>query len=128
MAGEADAYPRDLSVGERQRVALAAVTVTRPGALLLDEPTRGLDYGAKRALEELLFAWRAAGMAILVVTHDVELAAAIADRVVLMSQGEIIAQGAPAQVLGASPLFAPQIAKLFPESGWLTVHDVLEAR
>ena len=128
LAGEADAYPRDLSVGERQRVALAAVTVTRPGALLLDEPTRGLDYGAKRALEELLFAWRAAGMAILVVTHDVELAAAIADRVVLMSQGEIIAQGAPAQVLGASPLFAPQIAKLFPESGWLTVHDVLEAR
>ena len=72
--------------------------------------------------------WREEGMAILVVTHDVELAAAIADRVVLMSQGEIIAEGAPAEVLGASPLFAPQIAKLFPETGWLTVDDVLEAR
>ncbi|MCB0052100.1 MAG: ABC transporter ATP-binding protein, partial [Caldilinea sp.] len=107
LADKADAYPRDLSVGERQRVALAAVTVTRPGALLLDEPTRGLDYGAKRGLERLLAEWRDDGMAILVVTHDVELAAAIADRVVLMSQGEIIAQGAPAEVLGASPLFAP---------------------
>ncbi len=128
LVGEADAYPRDLSVGERQRVALAAVTVTRPRALLLDEPTRGLDYNAKRALEQLLSEWREEGMAILVVTHDVELAAAIADRVVLMSQGEIIAEGAPAEVLGASPLFAPQIAKLFPETGWLTVDDVLEAR
>jgi energy-coupling factor transport system ATP-binding protein len=127
LADKADAYPRDLSVGERQRVALAAVTVTRPGALLLDEPTRGLDYGAKRALEQLLAEWRDDGMAILVVTHDVELAAAIADRVVLMSQGEIIAEGAPAEVLGASPLFAPQIAKLFPETGWLTVDDVLGA-
>jgi len=127
LADKADAYPRDLSVGERQRVALAAVTVTRPGALLLDEPTRGLDYGAKRALEQLLAEWRNGGMAILVVTHDVELAAAIADRVVLMSQGEIIAEGAPVEVLGASPLFAPQIAKLFPETGWLTVDDVMEA-
>ncbi len=127
LTDKADAYPRDLSVGERQRVALAAVTVTRPGALLLDEPTRGLDYGAKRALEQLLAEWRDDGMAILVVTHDVELAAAIADRVILMSQGEIIAQGAPAEVLGASPLFAPQIAKLFPETGWLTVDDVLGA-
>ena len=64
-------------------------------------------------------------MAILLVTHDVELAAAAADRVVLMSQGEIIASGDPAQVLGASPLFAPQVARLFPGSGWLTPEDAL---
>ncbi|MCS6827680.1 MAG: hypothetical protein NZ553_13780, partial [Caldilinea sp.] len=67
------------------------------------------------------------GMAILVVTHDVELAAAIADRVLLMSQGEIIAEGPPADVMATSPLFAPQIARLFPETGWLTVEDVLGA-
>ncbi len=121
----AAAYPRDLSAGERQRVALGAVTVTRPGALLLDEPTRGLDYAAKRALVELLRAWRDDGMAILLITHDVELAAAAADRVVLMSQGEIIASGDPAQVLGASPLFAPQVARLFPGTGWLTPEDAL---
>ncbi|HQY93066.1 energy-coupling factor transporter ATPase [Caldilinea sp.] len=128
LTDKADAYPRDLSVGERQRVALATITVTRPGALLLDEPTRGLDYGAKRELERLLHEWRDDGMAILVVTHDVELAAAIADRVVLMSQGEVIAEGAPAEVMATSPLFAPQIAKLFPETGWLTAEDVIEAK
>jgi energy-coupling factor transport system ATP-binding protein len=125
IAALADAYPRDLSVGERQRVALAAILVVKPKALLLDEPTRGLDYGAKARLADLLLGWRQAGMGIGVVTHDVELAAAIADRVVLMSQGEIIAQGAPAEVLGSSPLFAPQIARLFPGTGWLTPEDVV---
>jgi len=125
LTDKADAYPRDLSVGERQRVALAAITITLPGALLLDEPTRGLDYLAKRELIALLKEWRAGGMAIVLVTHDVELAAALADRVVLMSQGEVIADGAPAEVLGASPLFAPQVARLFPNMGWLTAEDVL---
>ncbi|MBU6352190.1 MAG: ATP-binding cassette domain-containing protein [Chloroflexi bacterium] len=127
LADKAAAYPRDLSVGERQRVALAAVTVTQPATLLLDEPTRGLDYRAKMALEQLLRGWRDDGTAILVVTHDVELAAAIADRVILMSQGEIIAEGPPTEVLATSPLFAPQIARLFPETGWLTAEDVTGA-
>jgi len=127
LASKADAYPRDLSVGERQRVALGAIMVTQPGALLLDEPTRGLDYPAKQQLTTLLQNWRKQGMAILLVTHDVELAAALADRVLLMSQGEIIANGPPGEVLGGSPLFAPQIARLFPGTGWLTVADVLEA-
>jgi energy-coupling factor transport system ATP-binding protein len=125
LADKARAYPRDLSVGERQRVALGAVLVTQPGALLLDEPTRGLDYSAKQALTELLHTWRDDGMAVLLVTHDVELAAATADRVVLMSQGEIIANSNPHDVLANSPLFAPQVARLFPETGWLTVKDVL---
>ena len=114
LGAKAQSYPRDLSVGERQRVALAAVTVTLPGALLLDEPTRGLDYLAKQELVALLKQWREDGMAIVLVTHDVELVAALADRVVLMSQGEVIADGAPSEVLGSSPLFAPQVARLFP--------------
>ena len=125
LASKAAAYPRDLSTGERQRVALAAIMVTQPVALLLDEPTRGLDYAAKQALLALLRRWQGEGMTILLVTHDVELAAAAASRVVLMSQGEIIADGQPASVLGASPLFAPQVARLFPDSGWLTVEDAL---
>ncbi|MBN1486814.1 MAG: ATP-binding cassette domain-containing protein [Anaerolineae bacterium] len=122
---KAGAYPRDLSAGERQRVALGALMVTRPRALLLDEPTRGLDYVAKRRLLQLLKAWQDEDMAILLVTHDVELAAAAASRVALMSQGEIIALGEPAEVLSTSPLFAPQVARLFPGSGWLTVDDAL---
>ncbi len=125
LGAKAQSYPRDLSVGERQRVALAAVTVTLPGALLLDEPTRGLDYLAKQELVALLKQWREDGMAIVLVTHDVELVAALADRVVLMSQGEVIADGAPSEVLGSSPLFAPQVARLFPNTGWLTAEDVL---
>ncbi len=125
LTAVADAYPRDLSVGQRQRVALGAVTITQPHILLLDEPTRGLDYASKQALVELWRGWLAQGMALLIVTHDVELAAQIANRVVILSQGEVIAAGATAEVLGSSPLFAPQIARLFPGSGWLTPEDVL---
>ena len=121
----ADRYPRDLSAGERQRVALAAITVTQPGGLLLDEPTRGLDYAAKAGLVSLLRGWRYEGMAVLMVTHDVEFAAQAADRVLLMSQGEIIGRGAPAQVMGSSPLFAPQVARLFPGTGWLTAEQAM---
>ncbi|MGQ9501967.1 MAG: ABC transporter ATP-binding protein [Anaerolineae bacterium] len=125
LASYAERYPRDLSVGERQRVALGAISITQPIALLLDEPTRGLDYAAKEALSTMLRAWRDAGMAILLVTHDVEFAARTADQVALMSQGEIIAIGSPAEVMGSSPLFAPQMARLFPGRGWLTVEESL---
>ncbi len=120
----AQAYPRDLSAGERQRVALASLLITAPRVLLLDEPTRGLDYASKRVLADLLRGWRADGMGIVLVTHDVELAAAVADRAILMSQGELIADGPPAQIMSDSPLFAPQTAKLFPGTGWLTPEDV----
>jgi energy-coupling factor transport system ATP-binding protein len=120
-----EAYPRDLAVGQRQRVALGAVTVTRPPLLLLDEPTRGLDYSAKRQLIQLWQEWRGEGMGLLLVTHDVELVAEVADRVLVLGDGEIITGGPPQQVLPASPLFAPQIARLFPEEGWLTVADAL---
>jgi len=150
LSGLAASYPRDLSVGQRQRVALGAVTVTRPRLLLLDEPTRGMDYPAKRELVRLLREWRAEGVSlppasggkggagVLLVTHDVELVAQAADRVVVLSQGEVIADGPPAEVLTAippgppeaggsvlSPLFAPQVARLFPGTGWLTVEDAL---
>ncbi|HNT76565.1 MAG TPA: ATP-binding cassette domain-containing protein [Anaerolineae bacterium] len=125
LADKAQTYPRDLSVGERQRVALAAILVTQPGALLLDEPTRGLDYEAKQALLALLHEWRSAGMAILLVTHDVELAAQVADRALLMEAGQIVREGTPGAVLATTPLFHTQMARLFPGKGWLTVQEVL---
>lgn len=125
LAGLHDVYPRDLSVGQRQRVALGAVTVTRPPLVLLDEPTRGLDGATKAALVAIWRQWLAGGAAILLVTHDVELAAAIANRTVMLSQGEVIAAGPTHEVLGSSPHFAPQIARLFPGTGWLTPADVL---
>ena len=127
LGDKAAAYPRDLSTGERQRVALGAITVTRPGALLLDEPTRGLDYAAKRVLVELLQGWRGQGMAIMLVTHDVELAAQVADRVALIDEGQIKVVGRAVDVLSSSAAFMPQMAQLFPGRGWLTVMDVLHS-
>jgi energy-coupling factor transport system ATP-binding protein len=121
----AGAYPRDLSVGQRQRVAFGAVTITEPRVLLLDEPTRGLDAAVKQSLLALWRRWLDEGAAILLVTHDVELAAKIADRTVILSRGEVIASGSTREVLGSSPHFAPQIARLFPGSGWLTPEDAL---
>ncbi len=125
LADKRDCYPRDLSAGERQRVALGAILVTHPGGLLLDEPTRGLDYAAKQTLLNLLRAWRNQQMAILLVTHDVELAAQAADRVILLEHGAIIADGTPQEVLINSSTFTPQVARIFPGKGWLTVDDVM---
>ena len=128
LSDRAAAYPRDLSVGQRQRVALGAVTVTRPSLLLLDEPTRGMDYGSKRELLRMLREWQAEGTGVLLVTHDVELAAQAADRVALLDGGRVVAQGTPAEVLTAAPGFTPQVAQLFPATGWLTVEDALAGR
>lgn len=121
----AQAYPRDLSVGQRQRVALGAITVTGPEFLLLDEPTRGLDAHLKRGLVRLWRRWLDSGMGLLLVTHDVELAARLADNVLIMSEGEIIANGPPQEIFDAFPRFSPQMARLFPGRGWLTVEDAL---
>jgi len=118
-------YPRDLSTGQRQRVALGAVTVTHPQLLLLDEPTRGLDMQTKQNLVKIWRSWVNQGMSLLLVTHDVELSALIADRVIILSEGEVITSGPTAQILSGTPLFAPQIARLFPGRGWLTVEDAL---
>ena len=120
-------YPRDLSVGERERVAVGAVTVTEPRLILLDEPTRGLDYGAKRALMTLLRQWQADHAGLLLVTHDVEFVAGCASRVVLLSEGLVTADGDPRQVLEASTVFAPQMVQMFPGAGWLTAEDAIQA-
>lgn len=125
LSAVADAYPRDLSVGQRQRVALGTVTVTEPKIMLLDEPTRGLDPESKKLLVSLWREWLREYSGLLLVTHDVELAAMIAHRTLILSQGEIIAEGKTADILATSPHFAPQIARLFPNSGWLTVTDAL---
>jgi energy-coupling factor transport system ATP-binding protein len=122
----ATAYPRDLSVGQRQRVALGAVMITKPRLLLLDEPTRGLDYAAKQKLTVLWEKWRKEGMGILLVTHDMELAARVANRVIVLSEGQIVDSGLTSDVLGTKTLYGTQMARLFPDSGLLTVHEALD--
>ena len=126
IAHLADRHHRDISVGERERAALAAVLVAAPRVLVLDEPTRGMDARRKRALAAVLEAERAAGAAIVMATHDVELVAEAATRVVLLGDGEIVADGSPREVLSGSLTFATQIAKLLG-GGALTVDDALVA-
>ncbi|WP_327283227.1 ABC transporter ATP-binding protein [Streptomyces sp. NBC_01205] len=120
-------HPRDLSEGQRLALALALVLTGRPALLLLDEPTRGLDYAAKARLIEILRALAADGHAIVLATHDVELAAELAHRVVILAGGEIVADGPTAEVVVSSPAFAPQVAKVLAPGHWLTVTQVARA-
>ncbi|GGW82253.1 ABC transporter ATP-binding protein [Streptomyces lomondensis] len=120
-------HPRDLSEGQRLALALAVVLTARPPLLLLDEPTRGLDYAAKARLAGVLRGLAAEGHAIVLATHDVELAAEIAHRVVLLAEGEVIADGPTADVVVSSPSFAPQVTKILAPQHWLTVSQVRAA-
>jgi energy-coupling factor transporter ATP-binding protein EcfA2 len=91
-------YPRDLSSGERQRAAVAAVLAGSPGLVLLDEPTRGMDARAAEALVRLATRLRERGAAVVIATHDSDLRAAVADRVLMVAGGRVLP--APAEVLG----------------------------
>ncbi|MFD3878030.1 ABC transporter ATP-binding protein [Streptomyces microflavus] len=125
LPGVEDAtHPRDLSEGQRLALALALVLTARPPLLLLDEPTRGLDYAAKGRLVGVLRSLAAEGHAIVLATHDVELAAELAHRVVILADGEVVADGPTGQVVVSSPAFAPQTAKILAPQEWLTVSQV----
>ncbi len=117
-------HPRDLSEGQRLALVLAVQLSASPPVLFLDEPTRGLDYGAKEALSRILADLAAGGRAVVVSTHDVEFVAGAADRVVVMAEGEIVADGDTTDVIVASPAFAPQVAKVLAPLPYLTVDQV----
>ncbi|MGW1944006.1 ABC transporter ATP-binding protein [Streptomyces sp. NPDC001940] len=122
-----DTHPRDLSEGQRLTLALAIVLTARPPLLLLDEPTRGLDYAAKARLVTILRGLAADGHAVVLATHDVELAAELSHRVAVLADGEIVANGPTPEVVVASPAFSPQVAKVLAPGRWLTVAQVREA-
>lgn len=122
-----ETHPRDLSEGQRLSLVLAIQLTAAPGVVLLDEPTRGLDYLAKANLAEVLRGLADAGHAVMVSTHDVEFVASSADRVVVMAEGEIVADGPTAEVVVASPAFAPQVAKVLAPLRFLTVGQVRDA-
>jgi energy-coupling factor transport system ATP-binding protein len=122
-----DQHPRDLSEGQRLTLALAIVLAAEPPLLLLDEPTRGLDYTAKHRLVEILRDLAAAGHAIMLATHDVELVAEVATRVAVLADGEIVADGSVPDVVVSSPAFAPQTTKILAPQAWLTPTDVAVA-
>jgi energy-coupling factor transporter ATP-binding protein EcfA2 len=126
-------YPRNLSGGEKQRVALASVLVTEPEVIVLDEPTRGMDYVLKKKLINYLDGYRRRGNTVIMVSHDVETIAECADRVVLLSEGRVVVEGSKREVLSKALLFSPQINRLAQAlSGYgvadttLTVDEMLE--
>jgi energy-coupling factor transport system ATP-binding protein len=125
LAGRERSNPRDLSGGERQRLALEIVLSgdTAPASVCLDEPTRGMDRARKDALASRLSALAAEGAAVLVATHDTEFAATFADRVVLMGQGVVIADGPAAEVLSGGWHFATEVARVLGGAGGALTPD-----
>ncbi len=103
------------------------VLTSAPPVVLLDEPTRGLDYAAKRELARILRDLAADGRAVLVATHDVEFVAAVADDVVVLADGEVVSSGPVREVVAESPAFAPQVTKVLG-APWLRVDEVLAAQ
>ncbi|CAM5601862.1 ABC transporter ATP-binding protein [Streptomyces diastaticus] len=121
-------HPRDLSEGQKLALVLAIQLSAAPRVVLLDEPTRGLDYRAKTALIGVVNALAAEGRAVVISTHDVEFAARAADRVVVMAEGDVVDDGPTADVIVSSPVFAPQTAKILAPLPYLTVDQVKAAR
>lgn len=124
IAHLADRHPRSLSGGERQRVAIAAVAVGGAPVLLLDEPTRGIDAPSRDALESAIQDHAASGGAVVMATHDIELAARCATRAVILAEGEMVTEG-DARKIFAGSLFAPQVLRVLPP--FMTVSEVRQA-
>jgi energy-coupling factor transport system ATP-binding protein len=119
----ADRHPRDLSGGEKQRLALAIVLDAPDGeaaVVCLDEPTRGMDRRRKDELAALL---RELDAAVLVATHDPEFVAAFAQRVVLLGEGVVIADGSPAAILAGGTYFATETARILGGAGGALVAE-----
>ncbi len=114
-------------------MALASVVAIQPRILILDEPTRGMEYRLKGELMDFLREYAAQGNSVILVTHDVETVAEYADRVILLSDGETVVDGNKRAVLPRALLFSPQINRLvqaFTEDGIpddiLTVAELME--
>jgi energy-coupling factor transporter ATP-binding protein EcfA2 len=122
-----DHHPNDLSEGQRLALALAVVLTPAPPVVLLDEPTRGLDYDGKRHLVAALRRLARDGHAVVLATHDVELVAELADRVVVLADGDVIADGPTSEVVRHSRVFAPQVARIMDPEPFLTVAEVARA-
>ncbi len=117
-------HPRDLSEGQRLALVLAIQLAAGPPVVLLDEPTRGLDYAAKTSLADIVRRLAADGRAVVIATHDVEFAAEATTHTMLMADGEVVADGSTRAICTGSPAFAPQVAKVFAPVPVLTVADV----
>jgi cobalt/nickel transport system ATP-binding protein len=95
-----DRPPHRLSGGEKKRVAIASVLILDPQVVLLDEPTAGLDPRCQSQTIDLLAGWKDTGRTVITATHDLDSVEEIADDCFVFQAGQLVAQGAPAAVLG----------------------------
>lgn len=123
----ADLDLRDLSSGQRQRGAIAAILAGVPSLALLDEPTRGMDGAARRGLTAAVSALAERGAAVVIATHDSELAAEVADRILIVSDGVVTDCGPPEAALSGPQIHATQLGRLFTPPGPVTVDAVAAA-
>lgn len=120
-----DRHPRDLSEGQRLSLVLAIQLAASPRVVLLDEPTRGLDYQMKAELAHMVQALADDGATVLISTHDVEFAAAASTRTLIMADGDIVADGPTRDICTSSPAYAPQAAKVFAPLAVLSADEVV---
>ena len=124
----ADRHPYDLSGGEMQKCALAKVLLTRPRLLLLDEPTKGIDAYAKNGLGEILKSLKSGGVTVIIVTHDVEFAAEVSDRVALFFDGEVLSPATPQKFFGSNYFYTTAPSRISRDifTDTVTVSDLLK--
>ena len=99
-----DRPPYRLSGGEKKRVALASVLVLDPQVLLLDEPTSALDPKSQSQIIDLIQQWKGTAKTVVAATHQLDIVEDIADRVIVLEEGRVIATGAPAEILSNQDL------------------------
>lgn len=125
LAAILDRHPRSLSMGQRQLTSLASIMIGSPSLLLCDEPTRGLDGMHQQTLDALLKQYSQVGGAVMFATHDIEFAARVATRVIVLGEGEVLVDGNAREVL-CSSMFAPITSRIFP--GYLHPDEVPTVR
>ncbi len=127
LAGRIDPslHPRDLSAGQQLALVLSIQLVREANIILLDEPTRGLDYESKRRLAAQLHELTAQGKSVLVASHDVEFMSQIADRLVRLEKGILAEVGSPSELLGCDSANPSQIAQVCQVAGLIRVEQVM---
>jgi len=127
FAGRIDAsvHPRDLSSGQQLALVLAIQLVKKVEVVLLDEPTRGLDYAAKQHVAQVLRQLASQGKTVIFASHDVEFVALTADRVVQLSKGEVVSDNPVTSALGHHGIFATQIAQIYQTDGLIALGQLV---
>ena len=122
-----DKNPYDLSGGEAQRAALVKILLTEPDILCLDEPTKGIDAKGKRTIQKILTDLKNRGLAIVIVSHDVDFTAEISDRCAFLFDGQIVSEGTPREIFSANKFYTTyaSLASRLHFKNAVTIDDII---